>query len=110
MNSVIEIYEKSEIERFPEFASQVEQWSCGLWWNDFEEAGISKCYFAFDEDLVVGFQTVNHDGLCVAIETHPEYRNQGIASQMVKESNSIRPERNENPEFWDAIEESLGAD
>ena len=104
----IEIYEQNEIEGFEEYALQIDTWSCGLWWGDFEEAGIERCYFAFDGDQVVGFQTVNFDGYCTAIEVHPKYRGQGIAWALIEESGCDHPDRNENPEFWSAIEKKFG--
>jgi GNAT superfamily N-acetyltransferase len=83
-------------------------WSCGLWFDDFEEAGIDRCYIATVDDVVVGFQTVSGDGLCVAIEVHPDYQEQGIASALVEESNCWKPERNECPEFWASMREKYG--
>lgn len=107
--TAIEIYEQSDIDTdlFDRCISEIDSWSCGLWWGDFEEAGIRRCYIAFDGDRPVGFQTVSGDGLCVAIEVHPEYQGQGIASALVEESNCWRPERNECPGFWAAIKEKF---
>ena len=101
----IEIY---TINQDSEYATQIDYWSCGLWWGDFEEANINACYVAFDGDRPVGFQTVNTDGLCTAIEVHPDYQGQGIASALVEESGCWQPDRNENKEFWATIEEKFG--
>jgi GNAT superfamily N-acetyltransferase len=98
----IEIYESNDIEGFEDYAKGM-NWA-GLWWGDFEEAGVSRCYFAFEGDEVVGFQTVNGDGLCVAIEVKSAYQGQGIARSLVEESGCYKPERNECPEFWDNLE------
>jgi GNAT superfamily N-acetyltransferase len=75
----------------------------GLWWADLEEAGIETVYLAWDGDTITGFQTVSLDGLCVAIEVDPEFQGQGIARALINESGCTKPERNENPEFWEAI-------
>lgn len=108
--TAIEIYKQSDIDSdlFEECISEIDSWSCGLWWGDFEEAGIERCYIAFDGDLPVGFQTINNDGLCVAIEVRPQYQGQGIASALVEESGCYRPDRNENPDFWAAMAEKFG--
>lgn len=80
-----------------------------LWWSDFEEAGIDRLFVAFDdEDDVVGFQTVNRDGLCVAIEVVESAQGQGVGRALVEESNCWRPDRNEHPEFWAKMEEEFG--
>lgn len=107
MNVVTQI-EVYEIDQDSEYAEQIDKWSCGLWWSDFEEADIKACYIAVKRDRPVGFQTVNSDGLCIAIEVDPQYQGQGIASQLIKESGCWRPDRNENPEFWSAIQENFG--
>jgi ribosomal protein S18 acetylase RimI-like enzyme len=105
---MIEIYEKSDIEGFEAYLQQLSVWSI-LWFDDFEMAGIAKCYFAFDGDTPVGFQTVDRDGFCTAIEVKPDYQGQGIASMLVDESGCYRPDRNENPDFWAAMEEKYGS-
>ena len=91
-----------------EYSKQIKAWSCGLWWEDFEEAAISRCLVAIEGDIPVAFQTINGDGRCVAIEVHPDYQGQGIASALVEESGCYRPERNENSEFWAAMAEKFG--
>lgn len=106
--TAIEIYEQGDIVNIEEYASQIESWSCGLWWGDFDEAGIERCYIAFDGDTPVGFQTINSDGYCVAIEVKADYQGRGIASSLVEESGCYRPDRDENPEFWAAMEEKHG--
>lgn len=82
------------------------EWSCGLWWSDFEEARIERCYIAWKGDEVVGFQTVNFDGSCVAIESR--YPGQGIGKALVEESGCWKPDRNECPEFWAKIADEFG--
>lgn len=77
-------------------------WS-SLWWSDLEEAGIESVFFALDGDRVIGFQTLNIDGKCVAIEVDAEYQGRGVATALVEFSGGYRPESNENPEFWEAI-------
>lgn len=104
----IEIYEKSDIIDFDYYVSQVEFKSYGLWYGDLEEAGIDRVYFAFDDDEVVGFQTINSDGFCVAIETFESHQGRGIARALIEESGCYRPERNENREFWLKMEEIFG--
>lgn len=105
---MFEVYERSDIEGFEEYANQIDRWSIGLWWGDFEEAGIEKCFVAFDGDKPVGFQTVNRDGDCTAIEIKSDYQGKGIAGLLVEESGCYRPDRNENPEFWAAMEGKYG--
>lgn len=101
----IEIY---TINQDSEHAAQIDSWSCGLWWGDFEEANIETCYAAFDGEKPVAFQTVNTDGFCTAIEVHPDYQGQGIASKLVEESGCWQPDRNENKGFWSAMEKKFG--
>lgn len=80
-----------------------------LWWSDFEEAGVDRLFVAFDdEDDVIGFQTINRDGLCVAIEVIESAKGQGVGRLLVEESNCWRPEQNECPEFWAKMAEELG--
>lgn len=104
----IEVYEMSDIDNFEGYAEQVASWSIGLWFDDFEEAGIERCYFAFRGDEVVGFQTVDCDGKCTAIEVKSEWQGRGVSSALIEESGCYRPDRNENPEFWAAMEEKFG--
>ena len=92
-----------KIDEISEYANQIDSWSCGLWWGDFEEAAIQDCYVVLDNDNPVGFQTINTDGFCTAIEIHPEYQGRGLASALIEESGCWCPDRNENPEFWAAI-------
>jgi GNAT superfamily N-acetyltransferase len=79
-----------------------------LWVEDFETAMIDSCWIAFDGDRPVAFQTVNGDGLCVAIEVADEYLGQGIGSALVEESGCYRPEDNQCEEFWEKMEEIYG--
>ena len=104
----IDIYERRDIEGFEEYAAEINKWSIGLWFDDFEEAGIEKCYIAFDGDDAVGFQTIDADGCCTAIEVKCDYQRKGIAAALIEESGCYRPDRNENPEFWSVIEERYG--
>lgn len=104
---MIEVYEHANIEGFDSYASTIREWSA-LWWGDFEEAGIERCYVAFDGDVPVGFQTVDGDGLCTAIEVHPDYQGKGVALALIEESGCYRPDRNENPRFWEKMEEKYG--
>ena len=99
---MLEIYEYDQTEIDESWFD----WSGGLWWPDFEEAGIEKCFVAFLGDEVVGFQTVNASCDCVAIEA--KYQNQGIGRALVQESGCYRPDRNECPEFWAKMTEEFG--
>ena len=100
----IEIYEYNQ----DEIDEAWFNWSCGLWWSDFEEANIERCYIAWDGDIPVGFQTINGDGLCVAIEVSEEFQGQGIGRLLVEESGCWKPDRNECPEFWTKMAEEFG--
>lgn len=104
----IEVYELDLDNDHRSLFEQINNWSCGLWWGDFEEAHIDRCYVAFTgDDTPVGFLTVNADGFCVAIEVHPDYQGQGIGLQLVEESGCYRPDRNECPEFWKKVQEKF---
>lgn len=80
-----------------------------LWWSDWEEAGIECCYLALNEEGdVVGFQTINIDGLCIAIEVKEGFQGQGIGSMLIESSGCWNPDRNECPEFWESMQEKYG--
>lgn len=98
--TTIEVYEYSQ----DEVDNDWFDWS-GLWYGDFEEAAIERCYIATSGDDVIGFQTVDCDDRCIAIEVHPDHQGQGVARSLIEESGCYRPERNENSEFWLAMEE-----
>jgi GNAT superfamily N-acetyltransferase len=102
----IEIYEKNEIGDFEGCSKSISDWA-NLWYEDLEEAGVEHCFVAFDEDTPIAFQTVNLDGFCVAIEVHSDYQGKGIALELIKESGANKPERNENTEFWESINNKL---
>lgn len=97
-----------EIDQNNEMCQQIDNWSDGHWYGNFEEAGVSACYVAIENKIPIAFQTVNIDGLCIAIEVHPKYQRKGIARQLVEESNCWRPERNEHPSFWSKMQEEFG--
>lgn len=94
-----EVYEYSQ----DEIKESWMVWSGGLWWPDFEEAGVRHCYIAWIGDEVAGFQTVNDSRETIAIEVRTEFRGHGVALALIEESESCRPERDENPAFWAAI-------
>jgi len=71
-----------------------------LWWDDFEEAGIESVYVAYIDEKIVGFQAINTDGLCGAIEVLTEYQGMGVARNLIEESGCFQPAENYNPEFW----------
>jgi GNAT superfamily N-acetyltransferase len=98
----IEIYTITENSQY---SAIIDKWSCGLWWNNFEEAGIEFCFVAYHNDMPIGFQTINSDNRCIAIEVHPDYQGRGIASKLIQESGCYIPDRNENKEFWERIKE-----
>ena len=75
-----------------------------LWYDDLEEAGITEVFVAFSEDQeIIGFQSINADNQCVAIEVIPEYQNKGVALALIDFSKCSTPERNENESFWKKI-------
>jgi GNAT superfamily N-acetyltransferase len=75
-----------------------------LWYDDLEEAGVTDVLVAFSEEGdIVGFQSVNSDNRCVAIEVISEFQNQGIGTALIGHSGCYLPERNENGEFWEKM-------
>lgn len=88
---MINVYELRDIENPENYIEQL-SWS-NLWYDDLEEAGISKVFFAFEDD-----------GLCIAIETKDGFTRKGAARSLIEESNCWKPERNECPDFWEKIE------
>lgn len=57
-------------------------WSSN-WWADFK-----NCYIAADveSDRIIGYQAIDRNGLCVAIDIHPEFQGKGIENQLIKAS------------------------
>lgn len=93
-----EEYDSSIFERQLE---QLEMFS--LWYSNLEEAGVRKVFIAYEDGQIVGFLTTNADNQAIAIEVLPDFRGQGVASQMLDVARCYCPERNENPEFWRRI-------
>lgn len=93
-------YTRDEIE--DEWCDSAE-YPTGLWWSDFEEAGVEKCFIAWIGDEVVGWQTVNIDGLCVGIEVKTRFQGQGVARALIKESGCRQPADDQNPDFWESV-------
>lgn len=83
--------------------------SFDLWWSDFEEAGVDRLWLAEDNDGdVVGFMTVDCDGLCIAIEVVESAQGKGVARALVEESGCWRPADDQNPEFWEKMADKFG--
>lgn len=101
--TAIEIFNYSTEEITAKMNEEISQWSNGLWWEDLEEAGVERIALAWDGDDIIGYQTISLDGLCVAIEVKDTHMGQSISRQLIEESGCNRPERNENPEFWEAV-------
>ena len=104
---------KIDMEEVETVAKEINAWSMGLWYgsteDDMYEAGVNRLFVAYDDDEnIVGYQTVSGDGLCVAIETHPQWRGKGVAAAIIDESGCYRPEQNQNPGFWAKMEEVYG--
>ncbi len=102
--------EQLDLDEVGTVSKEIEDWSMGLWYGntieDMEDAGIERIYVAYDDDAnIIGFQTISIDGLCVAIEVHPDWRCKGVATAIIDESYCYRPERNENEPFWEKMEE-----
>jgi GNAT superfamily N-acetyltransferase len=110
-----EVYTLSrDSKNFDKYSEQLNSWSIGLWFPDFEESNAERCYLVFDEsensedqDFPVGFQTINGDGNCVAIEVHPDHQGKGLALRLIEESGCYEPDRDENPEFWATVKEKF---
>jgi hypothetical protein len=99
---MIEVYSYEPSEVSENMNSQLESWS-QLWYEDLEEAGVYSLIVAWDGDDVIGFQTINDCNECVAIEVKDSHLGQGISRLLIEESGCSKPERNENPEFWEAV-------
>jgi GNAT superfamily N-acetyltransferase len=82
-----------------------------LWWDDWDETNIARCWLAVDESRedmpIVGFLTRDRDFLCVAIEVKSEYQGQGIGLALCEESATYQPACNENPGFWQRVEQEF---
>jgi GNAT superfamily N-acetyltransferase len=88
-----------QIECSNDYNDQIASWS-SLWYEDLEEAGVDQVWVAFVDGEAVGFQTVNGDGRCVAIEVHADFQGKGIAAALVEASGAWKPEYNSHKEFW----------
>jgi GNAT superfamily N-acetyltransferase len=104
----IEIYRYSNEDIDDEMKEDIESWSNCLWYNDLDQAGVELTILAWDDNDIIGYQTVNSCHDTVAIEVHPDYQGKGIARLMIEESLSYRPDRNENPDFWAWAESEFG--
>jgi GNAT superfamily N-acetyltransferase len=106
MHISIAEYERHQVLRWQDELSQFP-----LWWHDWEEADIDRCWLAVDESKgslpIVGFLTRDRDSLCVAIEVLPDYQSQGIGIALCEESATYRPRSNDNPEFWLRVEQEF---
>lgn len=98
-----------EYEEIQEWLGELSQFA--LWWDDWKEAEIDRCWLAVDESQenmpIVGFLTRDHDFLCVAIEVKCKYQGQGIGLALCEESATYRPRSNENPGFWERVEQEF---
>lgn len=77
-----------------------------LWYEDLAEAEVESLFVAYDGDKIIGFQAVNADNRCIAIEVIEQGR--GIGTALVEASGCYKPERNEAPEFWEKMNEIYG--
>ncbi len=91
-----------------EEAQELDMSEFSLWWGDFEGAGIDCCYIAIEDGSPIGFQSVNGDGRCVAIEVIDEFKGKGVSTKLIDKSGSWKPEQNEFPEFWDKMKDIYG--
>jgi len=99
---MIKVYAYDLNEISTAISEELNNWSM-LWYEDLEEAGVSSLVLAWDGDDIVGFQSINSDNRCVAIEVKDSHQGQGISRLMIEESGCYKPERNENPEFWGIV-------
>ena len=105
MNTSIEVYsytisEFLETDEDGEMTQECYSWTIGLWFDEWEQSGVETIYLAWDDNDIVGFQTVNSDNQTIAIEIKESHKGQGISRLLIEESGSYLPERNENPTFW----------
>lgn len=101
----IEIYEYSvsdfiETDDDGQMSDDINSWSIGLWFDDWDRTDVEKIYLAWDDNDIVGFQTVNSSFKTTAIEVKESYRGQDISIKLIEYSECYEPDRNENPEFW----------
>jgi hypothetical protein len=101
-NTVIEVQQFTADEFNTYFDHEMFE-AFSLWYEDLEEAGVENLYVAYDGDKIIGFQTVNADNRCVAIESIEQVK--GIGSALVEASGCYKPEKNECPEFWEKMAE-----
>ena len=104
-NTTIEV-QQFTVEEFDEYFDHEMFDGFSLWYEDLEESGVESLYVAYDGDKIVGFQTVNADNRCIAIEALVSSR--GIGTALVEASGCYKPERNECPEFWEKMNEIYG--
>ena len=93
------------IEEFDEYFDHDMFDGFALWYEDLEEAGVESLYVAYDGGKIIGFQTVNADNRCVAIESIEQGK--GIGFALVAASGCYKPEKNECPEFWAKMAERI---
>lgn len=94
------------VEEFDEYFDHEMFEGFSLWYEDLEEAEVESLYVAYDGDKIIGFQTVNADNRCIAIEAVRQGK--GIGTALVEASSCYKPERNEAPEFWEKMNEIYG--
>ena len=103
-------YKNDELDLEQEIRDDLGGWSIGLWFDDLDQAGVEKCFLAWDDNDIVGFQTVNSNNETIAIEVKSDYQGKGISIMLIKESGSYLPERDENPSFWAWANSEFGND
>ena len=97
INTTIEV-QQFTVEEFDTYFDHDMFDGFALWYEELEEAGVQSLFVAYDGDKIVGFQTINADNRCIAIEALETGR--GIGTALVEVSGCYKPERNECPEFW----------
>ena len=101
-------YQYSNNEISDEMKQDIDSWSIGLWFNDLDQAQVEITVLVWDDNDIIGYQTIDGCHNTIAIEVHPDYREKGTARMMIEESLSWRPDRNENPSFWDWAKTEYG--
>ena len=86
---MFEVFTYSNDEISQAIKDDISEWSIGLWWDDLDEADVSNTILVWDDNDIIGFQTINSDNETIAIEVKESYQGKGISRLMINESKKI---------------------